>query len=328
MYYFRCKLRLWCLGYIADSIFELLRKIILRGGIGPVIPAIIFLFFFFALPLVVLCAFGFVSIDRGVVDWTSISLDHLTSTIKDTLFWHFWWRSFWVGTVSTILCLCLGYPVAYIYTLAGRGWQILILVATISPLLTSALVRTYAWMVILGGRRGVVNSILLDLDFIDRPIRFLYSDFSVILGMTQIHLPFMILPLITVLSARDFSLEQASLNLGASRLKTFFKIIVPISLPGIIAGFALGMQSTLIPVLVVSTGVYISFELAEFYGVAIAAVGMLSTLGITLATDAYGPVADNAGGGDSSGGDYGDDDGGDDSGVTQPPPDDDDQGFA
>lgn len=224
---------------LIDSIFEILRKIILRGGIGPVIPAIIFLLFFFAMPLVVLCAFGFVSIDRGVVDWTSISLDHLTSTIKDTLFWHFWWRSFWVGTVSTIFCLCLGYPVAYIYTLAGRGWQILILVATISPLLTSALVRTYAWMVILGGRRGVVNSILLDLDFIDRPIRFLYSDFSVILGMTQIHLPFMILPLITVLSARDFSLEQASLNLGASRLKTFFKIIVPISLPGIIAGFAL-----------------------------------------------------------------------------------------
>ena len=181
---------------LIDSSFEILRNIILRGGIGPVIPAIIFLFFFFAMPLVVLCAFGFVSIDRGVVDWTSISLDHLTSTIKDSLFWHFWWRSFWVGTVSTIFCLCLGYPVAYIYTLAGRGWQILILVATISPLLTSALVRTYAWMVILGGRRGVVNSILLDLDFIDRPIRFLYSDFSVILGMTQIHLPFMILPLI------------------------------------------------------------------------------------------------------------------------------------
>ena len=222
---------------LIDRIFEILRKIILRGGIGPVIPAIIFLLFFFAMPLVVLCAFGFVSIDRGVVDWNSISLDHLTSTIKDTLFWHFWWRSFWVGTVSTIFCLCLGYPVAYIYTLAGRGWQILILVATISPLLTSALVRTYAWMVILGGRRGVVNSILLDLDFIDRPIRFLYSDFSVILGMTQIHLPFMILPLITVLSARDFSLEQASLNLGASRLKTFFKIIVPISLPGYLEWF-------------------------------------------------------------------------------------------
>ena len=65
-----------------------LRKIILSGGIGPVIPAIIFLFFFFAMPLVVLCAFGFVSIDRGIVDWTTISLDHLISTIKDSLF--FW----------------------------------------------------------------------------------------------------------------------------------------------------------------------------------------------------------------------------------------------
>jgi ABC-type spermidine/putrescine transport system permease subunit I len=94
-------------------------------------------------------------------------------------------------------------------------------------------------MVILGGRRGVVNAILLEFDLVSRPIRFLYSDFSVILGMTQIHLPFMILPLITVLSARDRSLEQVSLNLGASRVRTFFGIILPLSVPGIVAGFAL-----------------------------------------------------------------------------------------
>jgi len=222
-----------------DGLFGMLRKIIFRGGIWPVVPAIIFLVVFFAMPLTVLFAFGFVSIERGVVDWGTVSLDHMTLTLNDSLFWHFWWRSFWVGTVSTVFCLCLGYPVAYIYTMAGRGWQVLILVATISPLLTSALVRTYAWMVILGGRRGVVNAILLEFDLVSRPIRFLYSDFSVILGMTQIHLPFMILPLITVLSARDRSLEQVSLNLGASRVRTFFGIILPLSVPGIVAGFAL-----------------------------------------------------------------------------------------
>ena len=209
------------------------------GGIWPAAPALLFLLIFFAIPLAVLFAFSFVTIERGVIQAGTFTLDYFAATLSDSLFWKIWWRSFWVGTVSTLLCLLLGYPVAYIYTLVSRFWQTLILIVTVAPLLTSALVRTYAWLVILGGRRGVINSLLIDIGLIDRPIRFLYSDFAVIVGMMQIHLPFMILPLITVLSARDRTVEQASIGLGASRIATFFRITVPLSLPGIVAGFAL-----------------------------------------------------------------------------------------
>lgn len=214
-------------------------RMLSRGGLWPALPAIVFLTVFFAMPLAVLFAFGFVTIERGVVQPGTFTFQYFTDTLSDDLFWKVWWRSFWVGTVSTVLCLFLAYPLAYVYTLVGRVWQTVILVVTISPLLTSALVRTYAWLVILGGRRGVINSMLIELDLIERPIRFLFSDFAVIVGMTQIHLPFMILPLITVLSARDRTLEQASLGLGASRTETFFRVVLPVSLPGIVAGFAL-----------------------------------------------------------------------------------------
>lgn len=208
-------------------------------GIWPAAPALLFLVAFFAVPLAILLASGFVTIERGVLQENSFTFRYLTETLADDLFWKVWWRSFWVGVVSTLACLILGYPLAYAYTLCGRFWQTLLLVAIIAPLLTSALVRTYAWLVILGGRRGVVNAVLLELDVIERPLRMLNTDLAVILGMTQIHLPFMVLPLITVLTGRDRNLEQASLGLGASRVGTFFRVTVPLSVPGISAGLAL-----------------------------------------------------------------------------------------
>ncbi|MFN7191193.1 MAG: ABC transporter permease, partial [Rhodospirillales bacterium] len=107
------------------------------------------------------------------------------------------------------------------------------------PLLTSALVRAYAWIVILGGRRGLVNQTLLSLGLIDQPLRILNTDWAVLIGMTQIHLPFMILPLLAVLAERDRRLEEASLNLGASQTGTFFRVVVPMSVPAIFAGLAL-----------------------------------------------------------------------------------------
>jgi ABC-type spermidine/putrescine transport system permease subunit I len=145
----------------------------------------------------------------------------------------------------------LGYPVAYLYTLVGPTARKLILIAVISPLLTSALVRTYAWLVILGGRRGLLNTVLLRLGIVDTPLRILNTDWAVLIGLTQVHLPFMILPLIAALTARDRFLEEASANLGASRVETFARIVVPLSLPGIAAGtalvFALSYTNFIIP---------------------------------------------------------------------------------
>jgi len=191
------------------------------------------------LPLLTLLGFGFVTIDRGQVTDGGFTLSHMTRVLSDPLVWHLTWRSFWVATVATLITLVLAYPVAYVYGNLRGAWRTLLLVAIISPLLTSALVRTYAWIVILGGRRGLLNQTLISSGLIDQPLQILNSSIAVLIGMVQIHLPFMILPLLAVLSDRDRRFEEASANLGASQAKTFFKVTVPMSLPAIIAGSAL-----------------------------------------------------------------------------------------
>jgi ABC-type spermidine/putrescine transport system permease subunit I len=208
-------------------------------GVGPALPALVYLVVFLVIPLGFLFSFAFLTVERSVVVPGSLSLSHFAEALGDDLFWKIAWRSFWVGALSTFLCLLLGYPVAYIYTRLGRLQQKLLLIAVVAPLLTSALVRTYAWIVILGGRRGLLNTTLINLDLIDRPLRILNTDWAVLIGMTQIHLPFMILPLIAVLIAREAEIENASLILGASRVQTFFRVTLPLSVPGITAGVAL-----------------------------------------------------------------------------------------
>jgi ABC-type spermidine/putrescine transport system permease subunit I len=231
--------------------WQRLQARVFARGIGPALPAFAYLVVFLVLPLGFLFSFAFLSVERGVVQPGTFSLEHFAEALSDPLFWKVAWRSFWVGTVSTLLCLLLGYPLAYLYTQWGDLGRRLLLVAVVAPLLTSAIVRAYAWMVILGGRYGLVNSILIDLGLIGRPLRILNTDVAVIIGMTQIHLPFMILPLIAALAARDPDHEHASLSLGASRVETFLRVTLPLSIPGITAGcaivFALSYTNFIIP---------------------------------------------------------------------------------
>ncbi|KPL55164.1 hypothetical protein ABB55_25455 [Prosthecomicrobium hirschii] len=218
---------------------RLVRRMLHGGGFWPALPAVLFLIVFLVLPMLTLLAFGFVTIDRGRIVGDSFTLQPLWAALNDTLVWRLTWRSFYVAVISTVMTLLLAYPVAYLYSQTKGIWRTLMLVAVISPLLTSALVRAYAWLVILGGRRGIVNHTLIQLGVIDEPLRILNTDYAVIIGMTQIHLPFMILPLLAVLAERDRRLEEASFNLGASRAETFFKVVVPMSVPAIFAGLAL-----------------------------------------------------------------------------------------
>jgi ABC-type spermidine/putrescine transport system permease subunit I len=217
----------------------LLRRVLHGGGIWPAVPALLFLAVFLLLPMLTLLAFGFLTIERGRIVSDSFTLVHLANALGDDLVWRLSWRSLWVAAVSTLATLVLAYPVAWLFAETRGIWRTLILVAVISPLLTSALVRAYAWIVILGGRRGMLNQALLGLGVIDQPLRILNTDWAVLIGMTQIHLPFMVLPLLAVLAERDRRLEEASLNLGASRTGTFFRVTVPLSVPGIFAGLAL-----------------------------------------------------------------------------------------
>ncbi len=148
-----------------------------------------------------------------------------------------------LGLEVTLLTIVIGFPLAYLYTQAPGRWQGPLMLLIILPLLTSSVVRTFAWVVILG-RQGIVNTALLDLGLIAAPIKLLYTPGAVAVTLAQIELPLMVLPLITALMNIDPNLRQASLALGAGHWRTFRQVTLPLSMPGLLAGALLVFASS------------------------------------------------------------------------------------
>jgi putative spermidine/putrescine transport system permease protein len=148
-----------------------------------------------------------------------------------------------LGVKVVLLTLLFGYPLAYLYTLAPRRFQGPLMLLILLPLLTSSVVRTFAWVVILG-RQGIINNLLQQWGLIDMPLTLLYTPGAVSVALAQIELPLMMLPLITTLSNIDPNLRQASLALGAGRWRTFFRVTMPLSTPGLLAGCLLVFASS------------------------------------------------------------------------------------
>jgi len=149
----------------------------------------------------------------------------------------------WLGVKVTLLTLLIGFPLAYGYTLAPARWQGLLMLLVLLPLLTSAVVRTFAWVVILG-RQGILNNSLLALGWIAEPMRLLYTPGAVVVALAQIELPLMVLPLITALMNIDPALRQASLALGAGPWRTLWQVTLPLAAPGLLAGCLLVFASS------------------------------------------------------------------------------------
>jgi len=148
-----------------------------------------------------------------------------------------------LGLEVTLLSMALGFPLAYLYTRVDRRWQGPLMLLIILPLLTSSVVRTFAWVVILG-RQGIVNTTLLDLGLVAEPLRLLYTPGAVAVALAQIELPLMVLPLITALMNIDANLRQASLALGAGHWRTFSQVTLPLAMPGLLAGCLLVFASS------------------------------------------------------------------------------------
>lgn len=149
------------------------------------------------------------------------------------------WRSLWLAVVTTVLCLLVSYPAAYFLALrTPERWKNLLLGLVAVPFWTSFLIRTYAWMFILRSE-GLLNQILLQLGWIDRPLELLYTQTAVLLGLLYGELPFMILPLYAALERLDRPLLEAAADLGAGRWEIFRRVTWPLSLPGVAAGAVL-----------------------------------------------------------------------------------------
>ena len=203
---------------------------------------------FFLLPLFVLflISFGQRATYGGLkpIDdlWTYIASGKVLAQYARSfhgIYLQIFWRSIWMAVVTTGLCLLVSYPVAYyIAVVAPERRRNLLLGLVVIPFWTSFLIRTYAWMFILR-TEGLANKLLMASGLTSKPLELLYNDFSVLLGLVYGELPFMILPLYASLEKLDLSLLEASADLGAPRQSTFWRVTVPMTMPGIVAGIIL-----------------------------------------------------------------------------------------
>jgi len=199
-----------------------------------VIPTTVWLFFFFVLPLLMVLLYSV--LERGTyggIDWQFTLSNY--QRLFNPIYWSVLGRSLWLALFTTVACLLIGYPLAFFIASRPPQWRNTLLLLVIIPFWTNFLVRIYAWIIILR-QEGVINVLLASLHLINQPLDLLFNSFAVTVGLVYGYLPFMILPLYATLERFDFSLLDAAQDLGANDLKTFGRIVLPLTLRGIVAG--------------------------------------------------------------------------------------------
>ena len=200
-------------------------------------PGIVLLCFFLVLPLLS-------SLIPTVFPESSFSLQLYIDFFKDSYFMAVLGRTLSISLIVTIFCAVLGLPAAYVISGVSKKWRGILIALTLFPLLTNSVIRSFAWITILG-KNGVINNLLMMFGVIHEPMSLLYTDFSIIIGSVYLFLPTMIMTLVGVLENIDDDLLEAAATLGLSPLKGFFKIILQQSLPGMIVGSILVFTGTL-----------------------------------------------------------------------------------
>ena len=186
-------------------------------------------------PTLLIVMYAFTSKGNDVITF-KVTLDNFVRFFSDPIFLDVLKRSLWVAVLTTIICLLMGYPVAYIISqMKEHSKGIMVLLITM-PMWINMLVRTYAWVGILQDK-GVINTILGLFGI--GPISLIYTDFAVVLGMVYNFIPFMILQIYTALSKMDKSYLEAASDLGANKVESFLHITLPLSLPGVLSGITL-----------------------------------------------------------------------------------------
>ncbi len=205
------------------------------------------LFLFFLLPFFIVLKISFAEADVAIPPYTEIyswadnqlsillNLGNYVLLGEDELYISAYLGSLKMAFISTLLCLLLGYPMAYAIARASKEAQTVLLLLIMMPTWTAILIRVYAWMGILS-TNGLLNGFLMHLGLISEPLQILNTNVAVYIGIVYSYLPFMILPLYANLVKHDMSLLEAASDLGSSNINNFWKITVPLSKNGIIAG--------------------------------------------------------------------------------------------
>lgn len=201
------------------------------------VPALVWQLLFFCLPLIFLFTLSFMKDDASLFSLQNFTLEHYKALLNFDYI-KIIVRSFFVALSTAILCLVIGYPLAYYIALRKRAWKNFFLFFLVLPFVTNLLVLTYAWSFMLD-KDGFLNHLFLSLGIIREPLLMLNSFFAIMLVMFYCYLPFMIMPLFASLERFDVTLIEASRDLGANQWQTFFKIIFPLTVPAIQTGFLL-----------------------------------------------------------------------------------------
>jgi putative spermidine/putrescine transport system permease protein len=209
------------------------------GRLAPALPLGLAYAAFFVAPLLMLFVVSFYADEKmtgfGLHQWRRFLLDAFHwKVVADTLL---------LGLKTVAATLLLGLPLALVYRAAPPAWQRVLLFIAVMPLLTSVVVRTFAWIVILG-REGVVNQVVLGLGLAADPLRLLQTELGLVISLTQIEMPLLLLPLLAVMSRIDPNLIDASRSLGASPWRTLVRVILPLAAPGLAAGCLLVFASS------------------------------------------------------------------------------------
>jgi len=203
------------------------RLLLLAGPIG-------WISVFLVLPCLLVVLYSF--FERGTyggIEW-NFTLDNYRRA-ADPLYFDILLTSLRIAALVTAIAVVLGYPTAYLIATAPARWQKLLLVLAVLPFWTNYLVRSYAWIVILN-REGMINGLLRRLGLIEQPLPLLYNEFAIAVGLVYAYLPFMILPLYAAIDRLGPDLVEASTDLGAGGWRTFRRVTLPLTLPGIAAG--------------------------------------------------------------------------------------------
>jgi putative spermidine/putrescine transport system permease protein len=209
---------------------------------------LVFLVAFFLVPFAVVAVASLQPEGGG----EGLTLAHYTKVLADSYHWDVMFATLRISLWAVFASFVLGYPLAWLMVrvVRSRALRRALFVLTVIPLFTSNIVRAFGWMVLLG-RNGLVNKVLLSLGLVERPVRFLTTEFGIVIGLTYILLPFMVLTIATTLQGISRNLEEASADLGATRVQTFLRVTLPLSIPGVVAGslmvFALAVSAYVTP---------------------------------------------------------------------------------
>lgn len=173
-----------------------------------------------------------------------LSLSLYMDFFKDDYMRGIFYRTLSISLTSSIICMIIGVPTAYFISKTSKKFRGIFIALTVFPILTNSVVRSFAWMSILG-KNGVINNILLKMNLITEPLSLLYTKGAIIVGTVYIFLPLMIISLIGVMENIEIDLLEAAESLGANKIKAFFKVVFPLSLPGLIVGTVLVFTGSL-----------------------------------------------------------------------------------